>query len=328
MLLIFKSPPTKTFTYPDLPRALNVIFEDPVKSVRIRSMSLSELVETREKWLIPEGWPGMKFTLTATYANDRDGFYLLEKDGQKIASISVVTYPEIKFAYIGFYIVTKPFRNQGYGKLLITKTMQHTTEKLGITAFGLNCVESAVSMYQKYGFTVTTVDEFWKYTAVEHASKPINEIINLNNLDQNLLRDVIDFDASVLGAQRTGFITEFLFKPNTVIVIVQEDDKIQGYGIISEREPAIVEQYKSYRIGPLYANDTDLAQAILKQLITVAEPHESVFLETPGNNIDAVALVKLFGFERTGVQPKMFKGIATNLDIKKVFCYSSIAIGG
>lgn len=328
MLLIFQSPSNPTFTYPDLQRDLNVIYEDPSNALRIRSMSLAELVEIRENWLIPEGWPGMKGTLTAAYANDPDGFYLLEKEGQKIASISVVTYPQIKLAYIGFYVVTKPFRGQGYGKLLITKTMEYASTKLGITSFGLNCVENTVPMYEQHGFKVATVDEIWKYTATSDTKQTTNVATNLNNIDQNLLAQIIAFDATILGAQRKAYLTEFLFKPSTITVIAQEDGKIQGYGVISEREPAIAEPNKSYRVGPLYANDADIAQGLLKQLITVAQTNESVYLETPGNNPDAVKMVKALGFEKIGQQAKLFKGAVPDFAVSSMFCYNSIAIGG
>lgn len=328
MLLVFKSLEKETFAYPNLPRDLNVIFEDPISALRIRNMSLSELVETRENWLVPEGWPGMKYTLSATYANDKNGFYFLEKNGQKIASISVVTYTEIEFSYIGFYVVTKPFRGQGYGKFLINKTMEHAATKLGINSFGLNCVESSVPMYQKYGFIVTTVDEFWKYTAVAHNNQTINEVVDLKDLNQEFLSKLINFDTAILGAKRKEFLTEFLLKPSTITVIALENDKIQGYGVISEREPAVIEPYKSYRVGPLYANNLNYAQAILRQLKTIAAPNESVFLETPGNNSKAAEVAKTLGFEKIGEQPKLFKGSMPNFDVKRIFCYNSIAIGG
>src|SRR5581483_1156075 len=104
-LLAFNASSDQKFTYPDWAHSPRTIFEDIEAGLTIRTMSLPELVATRENWLVQEGWPGIRNTLAATYANDPEGFYLLEKDGNKIASISVVTYPAINFAYIGFYVV-------------------------------------------------------------------------------------------------------------------------------------------------------------------------------------------------------------------------------
>lgn len=334
ILLIFKTSTTETFSYPALPRDFKAIYENSQESIRIRAMSLTELVETRTNWLVPEGWPGIKYTLAATIANDPDGFYFLEKDGQKIASISVVTYPEINFAYIGFYLVEKHFRGKGYGKFLINKAMEYAATSRSITSFGLNCVESAVPMYQKYGFKIATVDEFWKYTVAaeyataNHPNNTATEVIELSIIDDNLFADLIEFDASIFGAHRADFLSNFLSKPSTITIISQENGRIQGYGVISEREPAIAEAHRSYKLGPLYANITEIADALLEQLIAIAKPEESIFLETPGNNTAAAAVIKQLGFEKIGVQPKMFKGMVPNFDVQRMFCYSSIAIGG
>src|SRR5690242_14098256 len=99
MLLEYKSPQATSFTYPNMEYVKQIIYSDPRLALQIRTMSLPELVEVRTNWLIPEGWPGIKFTLAATYASDPQGFYLLEKSGLPIASISVVNYPAIKHAY-------------------------------------------------------------------------------------------------------------------------------------------------------------------------------------------------------------------------------------
>lgn len=329
-LLAFHVPLDPNFAYLLGNFSSKIIFHDSSNGLSIRTMSLPELVATRENWLVPEGWPGIKNVLAAAYANDPKGFYLLEKDGEKTASISVVTYPEINFAYIGFYLVIKPMRGQGYGKLLINKAMEYTSANRGVISFGLNCVEAAVSMYQGYGFQVITTDKFWKFTKSSSVVKDsVDEsILKINTLDQELLADLIKYDASVLKAHRADFLYNFLSKPGTMTIIAQSAHNINGYGVISVRDPAIPESFKSYKIGPLYADNADVAYAILQQLLSILNIDESAYLETPGNNNSAAELVQSLGFTETGVQPKMFKGRVPDFDVPRMFCYSSIAIGG
>lgn len=329
-LLAFNVPLDPGFIYPTRDFSPKIIFHNINDKLNIRTMSLPELVAIRENWLIPEGWPGIKNVLAAAYANDPEGFYLLEKDGEKIASISVVIYPEIKFAYIGFYLVMKPMRGQGYGKLLINKAMEYTTVNRGITSFGLNCIESAVPMYQNYGFQVVTTDKFWKFTKKDlHVKNNVREkILEISALNQELLDGIIHYDANVLKAQRKDFLHNFLSKPGTMTIISHDDSNINGYGVISVRDPAVTESFKSYKIGPLYADNADAAYAILQQLLAIINIDESAYLETPGNNSSAAELVQSLGFVETGVQPKMFKGQVPDFDVARMFCYSSIAIGG
>lgn len=329
-LLSIHVPLDPNFVYPVGDFSSKTIFHDSNNGLSIRTMSLPELVETRENWLVPEGWPGIKNVLAAAYANDQEGFYLLEKDGDKIASISAVTYPEIKFAYIGFYLVIKSMRGQGYGKFLINKAMEYTAVNRRVSAFGLNCVETTVSMYQSYGFQVVTTDKFWKFTKSDSALKDFVDasVLKINTLDQELLADLIKYDASVLKAQRKEFLPSFLLKPGTMTLISQNDGIIDGYGVLSVRDPVIPESFTSYRIGPLYADNADTAYAILRQLLSILDVNESVYLETPGNNYAAAELIQSLGFIETGFQPKMFKGQVPDFDVARMFCYSSIAIGG
>lgn len=329
-LLAFNVPLDPNFVYPLGDFSPKTIFHDNSNGLSIRTMSLPELVATRENWLVPEGWSGIKNVLSATYANDPEGFYLLEKDGDKIASISVVTYPEINFAYIGFYLVIRPMRGQGYGKFLISKTMEYTAANRGVTAFGLNCVEVAVPMYQKYGFQVVTTDKFWKFTKSDSSLKYSigGNILKINTLDSELLADLIKYDASILKAHRKEFLPNFLFKPGTMTIISQSNGVIDGYGVISVRDPVTPEPFTSYKIGPLYADNADIAYAVLWQLLSILNVNESVYLETPGNNNAAAELVQSLGFIETGFQPKMFKGQVPEFDVARMFCYSSIAIGG
>lgn len=328
-LCVFKSPSEQSFTYPDHDFTPKVIYQDNTASLKIRTMSLPELVSTRDNWLVPEGWPGIRNTLAASYATDPEGFYLLEKDGEKIASISVVTYPAINFAYIGFYVVTKTFRGQGYGKLLINEAIKYSMQKRHISTFGLNCIESAESMYKKYGFQVQTVDDFWKFTQVKTDGGFEKQQFNiLDNITPNLLTDIIDYDAAVLGTNRREFMNNFLFKPGTSTVISVSDDKISGYGVISDREPAVPEPNRSYKLGPLYAEDQTIAKQLLSALLIVPNIDESVYMETPGNNQAAAALAESLGFTKYFQQAKMFLGKPPEFVVPKIFVYSSIAIGG
>jgi predicted GNAT family N-acyltransferase len=329
MLLIYQAPQNENFKYPSTAAPAKIIFEDLIAKIRIRTISLTELVAIRDNWLVAEGWPSIKYTLAATYANDPEGFYVLEKDGEKIASISVVTYPETNSAYIGFYVVTKPYRGQGYGKLIINKTIEYSMQQRGINSFGLNCITSAVPMYQNYGFTVVTVDDFWRYTMPQAGKGQADqELVQLDSLHANLFTDLVNYDYSILHAHRTEFLNNFLHKPCTTTVLAQTDGKINGYGVMSEREPATADLNKSFRIGALYADDIGTAKNILQQLMANVKLGESVFVESPGNNPAAAALMQDLGFEKTGAQAKMFKGVMPNFAVERMFCYNSVAIGG
>ncbi len=329
-LTVFKSESKTPFVYPAVKHQAKVIYADPAKSLQIRTMSLPELVTVRQNWLIPEGWPGIMKTMHASYACDPQGFYLLEEDQQPIASISVVTMPEIKAAYIGFYLVEKSHRGRGYGKLLLAKTMEYTAEQRGITSFGLNCVENAQPIYEHFGFKLAGIDDFWKYTATSDTRVQPAAIkqVSLNTLDDHLLADIARYDFAVLGTDRSNFLRNFLFKPSTITIISQQDGIVNGYGILSAREAPTAEPNPSFKIAPLYADNDMIAGNILQAMLSNLKPDESIYLESPWNNATAASVLHELGFTKYFAQAKMYAGEVPKFDSARMFCYSSIALGG
>lgn len=71
-------------------------------------------VETMLDWAAAEGWnPGLG-DAWAFRAADSGGFLLGSLDGEPIAAISLVNY-DVRFAFLGLYIVRPEFRGRGHG---------------------------------------------------------------------------------------------------------------------------------------------------------------------------------------------------------------------
>ena len=96
-----------------VPQESKTIFQGNINGsvLRVRTMTYAELVETRSTWAKNEGWPSVRWSMPAIYNADPEGFYFLEKCGdngiERVASISVVTYPLISFAFIDFSLFRK-----------------------------------------------------------------------------------------------------------------------------------------------------------------------------------------------------------------------------
>src|SRR5215210_8936288 len=89
----------------------------------IRPGSRGELDLTVE-WAANEGWnPGLS-DAECFYAADPEGFLLAFRDGEPVASISVVRYGS-DFGFLGLYIVRPNLRGRGYGYQLWRAGMAH-----------------------------------------------------------------------------------------------------------------------------------------------------------------------------------------------------------
>lgn len=307
--------------------------QEPAKQLLLRTMSLAELAEVRATWIREEGWPGVRHGLGPTYSLDPQGFYLLEKDQEKVASVSVVSYPAIKAAYLGFYVVPKSLRGNGYGDFAFNQAIAHTMLTREITTFGLNCFTTMSPLYKKWGFTTYTVDSIWKFTAstnnIYSDANAVDTIKSTDSISQDFFKQLVQYDAEVFGADRADFLGNYINKPDTITVVYIDNNKIQGYGIISSREPVQEEPHASYRVGPLYAQDGTIAENLLQHLIaaTKLNPNESVYLETPGTNPHAAPIITKFGFVEIYKMDKMYKGEPPKHDEKRIFCYNSLATG-
>ena len=98
-----------------------------VRDLAIRPASRREL-DLAVEWAAKEGWnPGLS-DAACFYVADPEGFLLAFRDGEPVASISVVRYGGA-FGFLGLYIVRPDLRGRGYGYRLWQAGMAHLGER-------------------------------------------------------------------------------------------------------------------------------------------------------------------------------------------------------
>src|SRR5919202_3614666 len=112
----------------------------------IRPMNRSEL-DIAVEWAAREGWnPGLG-DAACFHAADPEGFLMEFRDGEPVATISVVRYGR-DFAFLGFYIVRPDMRGRGYGYRLWHAGMA----RLEGRTVGLDGVIAQQDNYRRSGF--------------------------------------------------------------------------------------------------------------------------------------------------------------------------------
>ncbi|WP_157671510.1 GNAT family N-acetyltransferase [Francisella halioticida] len=92
-------------------------------------------IDIAVEWARQEGWnPGLEVAKTF-YKSDPDAFFIGKINGKPVAVASATIY-EDSYSFLGFLIVKKEFRDQGYG-LAIT---QHRLNYIGNRNAGLDGV--------------------------------------------------------------------------------------------------------------------------------------------------------------------------------------------
>jgi GNAT superfamily N-acetyltransferase len=277
-------------------------------------------VDRAVEWAAAEGWnPGIS-DASCFATVDPGGFMGGWLGDRMIASISVINYGP-SFAFLGFYIVEAPYRGQGYGYRLWRHAVLHAGERL----VGLDGVLAEQDNYRRSGFELA-------YRNVRYGgSLPANldiggaachseiEIVPLDRSTQ----EIVAFDRQVFPASRDGFLQSWISAPGHVSRAAYRDKKLIGYGVIRPCR-------NGHKIGPLFAEDRQVAEALLSDLLAgsgIEDGSGAVFLDVPEPNQIAVELAQDLGLAPVFETARMYTGRAPAIAIGKIFGVTSFELG-
>ncbi|MGZ2485028.1 GNAT superfamily N-acetyltransferase [Rhizobium pisi] len=276
----------------------------------VRSMRPGEL-ELVLEWARQEGWnPGLDDSLAFIEA-DPSGFFVGSIGEVPVGSISVVKYGD-SFAFLGLYIVHPDFRGKGYGKAIWEAGIATAKGR----TIGLDGVAAQQDSYRKAGFepAYATI----RYGGVA-TSQPTSTLAAQPVLDSRL-EGLQRYDSAIFPQPRDAFLAAWCTgRKGRRSAVVRKSHKIRGYGTIRRC-------YEGYKIGPLFANDTDSAAALLAELIPEAKG-AAVFIDIPTENREAVALAESLGLQPVFETMRMYRGPAPTIPLKHVFGVTTLELG-
>jgi GNAT superfamily N-acetyltransferase len=261
-------------------------------------------------WAAGEGWnPGLH-DARCFYAADPGGFFTAELGGKPAGFVSAVAYDE-HFGFAGFYIVKPEFRGQGIGRELVRKAAAY----LGDRTVGNDAVVAEQETYKKYGFRMAYRNIRYRGMAPVFVT-PAPEIIDLHQIP---FTDLAAYDRGMFPAERAAFLACWIDQPEGAAFGYVKDGKLSGYGVIRKCR-------QGSKIGPLFADGEDIAEKLFLALTGVV-PGEEFFLDIPEPNACAMALVKRHHMQMVFETARMYKGIAPDLPLEKIFGVTSFELG-
>ncbi|MCA1454334.1 GNAT family N-acetyltransferase [Bradyrhizobium sp. BRP22] len=261
-------------------------------------------------WAAAEGWnPG--FADAACFAaTDPEGFFIGERDGAPVATVSCVNYDE-SFAFLGFYIVRKDLRGRGYGLRLWNAAIAHA----GRRVIGLDGVVAQQDNYRKSGFELAYANIRYGGT-VTAPDAPQAKVVRLRDVP---LATVEAYDATVFPARRTAFLRAWIGSPGHVGCALLRDGELAGWGVIRPCR-------SGRKIGPLVADDRASAEVVLSALLARVGDGET-FLDVPGINRDAIALAHDLGLAPVFETARMYTGPVPPLRLERIFGVTTFELG-
>lgn len=266
-------------------------------------------------WAGLEGWnPGLN-DASLFWSIDPEGFLGIELDGEFAGGGAVIRH-SASFGFMGLYIVDPAYRGRGLGRILWGARRDSLLLRLSPGAtIGLDGVDAMVGFYERGGFRRTTRHRrFRSPEGVAFSGTGETICASRIELEQFLLMDALCFP----GGPRRSLAT-WISQPGAISRAVVRDGRLQGYGVL---RPCLT----GWRVGPLFAEETQAAEVILTSLLESAQG-QPVFIDAPDNNSRAVELCKALGMEEVFGCERMYLGPAPAIDPRRIFGVTTLEVG-
>ena len=280
------------------------------KNYIIKTMSRKE-IDIAIEWAAKEGWnPGLH-DADCYHTADPNGFLIGLIDDEPIATISVIKYG-MTFGFLGFYIVKPEYRGKGYGIQIWNAGLKYLKGR----NIGLDGVVGQQANYIKSGFKLAYRNI--RYEGVGGSNPPENaEIVQLYTLP---FETIDSYDRPFFPANRSRFIKSWINQTGANALGIMKNGKLAGYGVIRQCR-------SGYKIGPLFAENPELAESLFGALKSKAKPSEPFYLDTPEVNRAAVELAERNNMNVSFETARMYIGEKPYMPLNRLYGVTSFEIG-
>ncbi|MCL6417695.1 GNAT family N-acetyltransferase [Aestuariirhabdus sp. Z084] len=276
----------------------------------IKTMNRAE-VDIAVEWAADEGWnPGLH-DADCYYATDPKGFLIGYLGQEAIATISVINYSE-SFGFLGFYIVKPEYRGQGYGMAIWNAGIQ----SLEGHNIALDGVVTQQENYKKSGFK-------FAYSNIRYQGNGGGQVpgkANLVELSELAFATIAAYEQPFFPANRSHFLRRWIEQPDSRALGIIKDGELAGYGVIRACRSGC-------KIGPLVADDPQIAENLFLALKATVAPSDFIYLDIPAVNQAAIDIAKRYNMQASFETARMYTGNTPNIPLHKVFGVTSFEIG-
>ncbi len=263
-------------------------------------------------WAAEEGWnPGLE-DAPCFRAEDPDGFIVGLIGNEPVTGISVVRYGA-DYGFLGFYLCRPAYRGQGFGY----RTWQFGMNHLGDRTVGLDGVVDQQANYAKSGFVLAHRNIRYGGPAVVQGTEVQGAIVSVDTPE--LSASVMDYDRAFFPVPRDAFVKCWLTPEKRIARAWIREGAVAGYGVARICR-------EGWKIGPLFADTVDGADALLDALNTeIGEA--TIYLDPPETNANAIALAERRGLSPVFETARMYKGDAPSLPMERTFGITTFELG-
>lgn len=276
--------------------------------LRISPMTLDDL-RVAIDWAAAEGWnPGLE-DAEAFHAVDPDGFLMGWLGDTPVSAISVVRHSQ-HFGFLGFYLCDSRYRGKGYG----WETWKTGMAVLGDRVVGLDGVPAQEQNYCKSGFKLVHYTK--RYAGrIDARAHPQCRFATSADMEK-----LLQMDLDISGTDRAAYLKAWLSQIQSRRTLVFEvGGRVAGFGTIRVCRDG-------HKIGPLFADDAEVALSLIQALVAYAEA-QHVYIDIPDPNDAGVDLAKTLGLQPVFSCARMYRGRPLERQTDRIFGEMSFELG-
>ena len=250
----------------------------------VRQMLLSDLKAALDLSMA-EGWNQTEKDWHLMFDNQSNICLVAESSQKVIGTATAINYANLA-TWIGMVLVDKEFRKKGVGRMLVTNII----EKLkGFRSVKLDARPAGQPLYEKLGFIEERVLFRMTNPSLKSIGKEkfdlVPEPVYRNDLDE-----IIKFDRSIFGADRTYLLNTILHNNPDKAFMLKQNGRISGYvmGRIGIRF--------NY-IGPVFAFKTNDAKTLIFKALESLN-NQPVALDIQADKSELIKWLESIGFIR------------------------------
>ena len=269
----------------------------------------AEVARAAVEWAEAEGWnPGLDDDRRFV-AVDPKAFLSAERDGEVLATVSCALYGD-RYAFIGFYIVRPDLRGGGIGSALFDRGLERAEGRV----VGLDGVLAQQDSYERRGFVAAHRNVRWR--ALGGGKRP-DGLVELSAVP---LGELVAYDAAVFGAERERFLEVWVDRPPGHALACRRDGRLAGFGVVRPCRAGA-------KVGPLLADDEEVAAALLTGLMAAAGAGTEVFIDMPAANPRARYIRAGHEMTSTFETARMYLNGRPPEDLERVFGVTTLELG-
>ena len=276
----------------------------------VRAATLEEWRQVTE-WANGEGWNIGYHDAECFFAADPDGFFIGRVGDRPVAAVSLVNYSD-DFAVWGHYLVDPAHRGKGYG----SQTWRAATQHQGNRVSGGDAMPGMVPAYQLVGF-IPIHDTIHYVGPLDRAGIPAEGVVRVG---PEHLDAIAAYDRERFPADRRGFLAKWLFADGHLACARLRDGRVTGYGVI---RPAPL----AYRIGPLFADTPQEAEALFETLTAHVAPGDHVSVFAPDTQEASRPMFLARGLDEQFRVVRMYRGPVPKTRAESIYAIGSLELG-